>query len=36
MNTVTATFNTTPRLMTEMFHWPKCLNKKIPKCCSEQ
>jgi len=29
MNTVTATFNTTVRQMTELFHWPKCLSKKM-------
>jgi len=28
MNTVTASFNTTVRQMTEMFKWPKCLSKK--------
>jgi len=42
--TVTASFNTTVRQMTEMFQWPKCLNEiwpkylnKIwPKCLSER
>jgi len=29
MNTVTASFDTTVREMTEMFQWPKCLSKKM-------
>jgi len=29
MNTVTESFNTTVRQMTEMFQWPKYLSKKM-------
>jgi len=35
MNTVMVSFNTTVRQMTEMFQWPKCLNKIRRKCLSE-
>jgi len=31
-----ASFNTIVRQMTEMFQWPKCLSKKLPKCLSEK
>ena len=33
-NTVTVSFNTTVRQMTEIFQWPKCLSKKWSKCLS--
>jgi len=36
MNTVTASFNTTVRQMTEKSQWPKCLGKKWQKCLSEK
>jgi len=36
MNTVTVSFNTTVRQMTEMSQWPKCLSNKWPKCLSDQ
>jgi len=29
MNTVSASFDTTVRQMTEMPQWPKCLSKKM-------
>jgi len=29
-------FNTTVRQMTEMFQWPKCLHKNLPKLYSEK
>jgi len=39
MNTVTTSFNTTVRQMTEISQWPlrpKCLSKKWPKCLREE
>jgi len=36
MNTVTVSFNTTVRQMTEMSQWPKCLSNKWTKCLSEK
>jgi len=35
-NTVTVSFYTTARQMTEMFRWPKCISKTWPKCFSEK
>jgi len=36
MSTVTASFNTSMRQMTEMSHWPNCLSKKWPKFLSNK
>jgi len=36
MNTVTTSFNTTVRQMTEMSQRRKCLSKNWPKCLSEK
>jgi len=35
MNTVTASFNTTVRKITEIFQWRNCFSEKRPKCLSE-
>ena len=36
MNTVTASFDTKVRQMTEISQWPKCRSKKLPKGLSEK